>query len=88
MWEKNKNFIEHIKNLQLQERECITPYYFLALFTSVPLNLAMGIIKPPLDHDPEPSYKTKMRNRRTIEHITYLLEFCLKIFLFPGKYFK
>ena len=59
-------------------------YDVKALFTSVPFQPAINIIKKLLDEDKELQQRTSM----TVSHITCLLEFCLKstYFTFQGKH--
>ena len=68
------DFIEHIKHVTLQANETITSYHVSALFTSVPIEAAINIIQRRLELDQELHSRTTMK----VEHITSLLEFCLK----------
>ena len=68
------DFIEQIKGITLQANECITSYDVSALFTSVPIDPAINIIKRRLELDQELHARTTMK----VEHIISLLEFCLK----------
>ena len=60
--------------------------YVKALFTSVPVDPSMQIVKQKLLQDPTIPKWTNM----SIQHIVTLLEFCLKntCFLFQGKYYE
>ena len=40
-----QNFVEHIKVIQLQEGECMTPVMLRSIFTSVTVGPAMSIVK-------------------------------------------
>ena len=77
------DFIEHIKDVTLQANEAITSYDVSALFTSVPIEAAINIIQRRLELDQELHSRTTMK----VEHITSLLEVCLKTtyFQFPGQ---
>ena len=57
-----------------------------ALFTSVPLQSALIITKKKLEEDRELHLRTSM----TVQHISWLLELCLKstYFLFQGKFYQ
>ena len=57
-----------------------------ALFTSIPINPAIDIIKKLLEEDQDLKKRTSM----TIDHIISLLEFCLKntYFSFQGRYYE
>ena len=49
----NMNFIESINGIQLQPEECMVAYDVEALFTSVPVESAISIIKKHLEEDKE-----------------------------------
>ena len=61
-------------------------YDVKALFTFVPIQAAINIIKKYLEEDGELQQRTFM----TVNHITCLLEFCLKhtYFTFLGRYYE
>ena len=61
-------------------------YNIKALFTSVPIQPAITIIRKLLEEDKELQKRTSM----TVSHITCLLELCLKstYFIFQGKYYE
>ena len=61
-------------------------YDVKALYTSVPIQPAINIIKKLLDVDEELQQRTSM----TVSNITCLLEFCLKstYFTFQGKHYE
>ena len=77
------DFIEQIKHVKLQADETITSYDVSALFTSVPIEAAINIIQRRLELDQELHSRTNMK----VEHITSLLEFCLKrnLLSVPGQ---
>ena len=54
--------------------ECLNSYNVTVLFTSVPVDPALRVIKDLLDKDPT----TKERTVLTVEDIILLLAFCLK----------
>ena len=80
------DFVQQVRGIKLQATECITSYDVSALFTSVPIESAITIIRNKLELDPE------LHNRTTIkvEHVTSLLEFCLKTtyFQFQGRFYE
>ena len=80
------DFIEQIKGITFQANECITSNDVSALFTSVPIDPAINIIKRRLELDQELHSRTTMK----VEHIISLLEFCLKTtyFQFQGRFYK
>ena len=63
-----------VKQFTLAPRECLTSYDVSALFTSVPVDPALGVIKDLLEKDPI----LKDRTVLTVKDIILLLEFCLK----------
>ena len=67
------DFVEQVKSINLQPQECIVSYDVKALFTSVPTKPAIKIIKQLLEDCHELQHKTSM----TVQHIIFLLEFCL-----------
>ena len=80
------DFIESIKGIQLQPEECMVSYNVEALFTSVPVESAISIIKKHLEEDKELHTRTAM----TVNQIFCLLEFCLNstYFTFQGKMYE
>ena len=81
-----KDFIEQIKEVKLLPDETILSYDIKALFTSVPIQPVINIIKNKLENDKD----LKLRTSISIEHITNLLEYCLKstYFVFKGQYYE
>ena len=61
-------------------------YDVSALFTSIPIEPAINIIKKHLEEDKELHNRTSM----TVRHISCLLEFCLKntYFSFQGRFYE
>ena len=84
--QNTKDFVEQLKNIKLQPNECITSYDVKALFTSVPIEPAIEIIKKHLEDDKDVQQRTSM----TVKHIICWLEFCLKntFFIFQGRYYE
>ena len=80
------DFVQQVRRTKLQPEECVTSYDVSALFTSVPIESAITIIRNKLELDPELHNRTTMK----VEHITSLLDFCLKTtyFQFQGKFYE
>ena len=66
-------FADEIKNIKLEEGECITSYDVTALFTPIPVPSALDIIRRKLEQDADLSTRTSM----TADNILELLGFCL-----------
>ena len=79
-----QNFIQQLQGKRLEPGEVITSYDVKALFTSVPVQPSIQIVKQRLQQDNTLPQRTSM----SISQITSLLEFCLThtYFLFQGKY--
>ena len=79
-----QHFVQQIQLVKLEHGEVITSYDVKALFTSVPVDHSINIVKHRLTQDPTLPQRTQM----SIPQIVTLLEFCLKktYFLFQGKY--
>ena len=84
--QNTRYFIQHIKGIQLKPEKCMMSYDVKAPFTSVPIQPAINIIKKYLEEDRELQLRTFM----TVNHITCLLEFCLKstYFTFQGRFYE
>ena len=82
----NLDLIESIRSIQLQPEECMVSYDVEGLFTSVPVESAISIIKKHLEEDKELHQRTAM----TVNQISCLLEFCLNTtyFKFQGKMYE
>ena len=82
----NKDFLESIKDVKVEEDECIMSYDVSALFTSIPIDTTINIIKKQLDDGKDLHSRTKH------DHQTHMLplEFCLKntYFKFNGKFYE
>ena len=81
-----QDFIQSIEGIQLQENEYIMSYDVNSLFTSIPIDPDINIIKKHLEQDKDLHQRTNM----TVNHICCLLEFCLKntYFQFKGRYYE
>ena len=82
----SKEFTEEIKNIKLEEGECITSYDVSALFTSIPIPSALDIINNKLQEDTDFHNRTNMTTHNIIE----LLDFCLNntYFTFQGVFYQ
>ena len=81
--QNTKDFIKQLKDVRLQQDKSIISYDVKALFTSVPIQPVLNIIKNKLENDKDLKQRTSM----TVGHITSLLEYCLKstYFVFQGN---
>ena len=81
-----QDFVEQVRHINLVPGECLSSYDVSALFTSVPIDPALKIIKNLLLKDPTLKHRTVMG----IDDIILLLEFCLKntYFSFQGQFFE
>ena len=79
----NKDFIHSLEGIKLKPDECMMSFDVKALFTSVPTEPAINIIKKHLEVDKDLHLRTAI----TVKHITCLLEFCLRntYFTFQGR---
>ena len=76
-----KDFVEQVKSVIFLPGECLSSYDVSVLFTSVPVDPALGIIKDLLEKGPILKERTVM----SVEYMVLLLEFCQKYLLFlPG----
>ena len=80
------DFVEQVKHIKLTPGECLSSYDVSSLFTSVPVDPALKVIRDLLEKDPT----LKERTVLPVEEITLLLEFCLKntYFSFQGQFYK
>ena len=65
--------MEQVKQLTLEPGECLRSYDVSALFTSVPVDPALEVVKDLLEKDPT----FKDRTVLPVKDIILLLEFCL-----------
>ena len=81
-----QHFIQQLQGKKLEPGETITSFDVKALFTSVPVQPSIQIVKQRLQQDNTLPQRTSM----SIQQITSLLEFCLShtYFLFQGKYYE
>ena len=81
-----QDFVEQAKHFKLEPGECLGSYDVSALFTSVPIDPALNIIKDLLDKDNTLKGRTVME----VGDIILLLEFCLKntYFSFQGQLYE
>ena len=68
------DFVQQIKGITLQASECIASYDIFSLFTSMPIDHAINIIRGVLELDQE----LQLRTTTKVEQIISLLEFCSK----------
>ena len=81
-----QDFVEQAKCIKLEPGECLSSYDVSAMFTSVPIDPALNIIKDLLDKDNTLKERTVME----VGDIILLLEFCLKntYFSFQGQFYE
>ena len=81
-----QDFVEQVKQIKLEPGEYLSSYDVSALFTSVPIDPALNIIKDLLDKDTTLKERTIME----VSDIILLLEFCLKntYFSFPDQFYE
>ena len=81
-----QDFVEQVKQIKLEPGECLSSYDVSALFTSVPIDPALNIIKDLLEKDNTLKERTFME----VRDIILLLEFCLKntYFSFQGQFYE
>ena len=84
--QNTKDFIQQVQGIKLQKDQCIMSYDVKALFTPVPIQPAIDIIRRLLEEDGELQHRTNM----SVSHITCLLEFCLRstYFTFQGRFYE
>ena len=75
------DFVEQVKHITLAPGECLSFYDVSVLFTSVPVDPALQVIKDLLEKTPN----LKERTVLPVEDITLILEFCLKTCAFHFK---
>ena len=80
------DFVSKAKRLTLQTGECLSSYDVISLFTSVPIDPALNIIKDLLEKD------EKLNNRTVlfVQNIMELLGLCLNntYFSFQNKFYE
>ena len=82
----SNEFADDIKKIKLEEGGCIMSYDVAALFTSIPVNPAIEVVKRKLEQDTELHQRTTMSTQNILD----LLECCLcnTYFLFQGHYYE
>ena len=77
--QSTRNFVSKAKGLTLQPGECLSSYGVTSLFTSVPIDPALNIIRDLLERDDKLNDRTVL----SVQNIIELLWFCLhNTFLF------
>ena len=71
------NFVSKAKGITLQLGECLTSYDVTSLFTSVPIDPVLNIIKDLLEKDEKLHYRTVL----SVKNIIELLGFCIAQYL-------
>ena len=81
-----QDFVEQVKHITLVPGECLSSYDVSALFTSVPVDPALNIIRNLLDKN----HTLKERTVLAVNDILLLLEFCLKnmYFSFQDQFYE
>ena len=81
-----QDFIQSIEDIKVQDNECMMSCDVHSLFTSIPIDPAITIIRKHLEQDKDLCQRTNM----TVNHICCLLEFCLKntYFQYKGRYYE
>ena len=84
--QNSSDFIQQLQGIQLQSNQCMVSFDVKALFTSVPAQPAISIIKKLLEEDQTLQQRTTM----SVNNITWLLEFCLNstYFTYQGQHFQ
>ena len=76
-----QDFVEQVRHITLVPGDCLSSYDVSALFTSVPIDPALKIIKDLLEKD----HTLKDRTVIGVDNIILLLEVCLKTPISPSK---
>ena len=81
-----QDFVEQVKHITLAPGECLSSYDLSVLFTSVPVDAVLNIIRDLLEKD----HILKERMVLGVSDIILLLEFCLKntYFSFQGQFYE
>ena len=84
--QNTSNFVNKAKGVTLQPGECLTSYDVTSLFTSVPIDPALNIMKDLLEKDEKPNDRTVL----SVQNIIELLGFCLHntYFSFQKKFYE
>ena len=84
--QSTSDFINKVREITLLPGECLTSYDVTALFTSVPIDPTLNIIKDLLEKDDNLSNRTVL----SVQNITELLGFCLHnmYFSYQNKFYE
>ena len=82
----NQEFIQSLQDSTVDEEDCMMSFDVKSLFTSIPIQPTLTIIKKLLEEDTSLHQRTSM----AVKHINWLLEFCLTntYFSFQGKLYE
>ncbi|XP_072020286.1 uncharacterized protein [Amphiura filiformis] len=81
-------FVERIKDLKLEPDESIVSFDVSALFTSIPVNEALTVVRDLLESDD--TWQKETAENLDVDSVIQLLEFCLNTtyFVFRGKFYQ
>ena len=84
--QSTREFVNRAKGITLQPGECLTSYDVSGVFTSVPIDPALNIIRDLLEKDE----KLQDRTVLSVQNISELLGFCLHntCFSFQNKFYE
>ena len=84
--QSTSDFVNKVREITLLPGECLMSYDVTTLFTSVPIDPALNIIKDLLEKDDNLSNRTVL----SVQNITELLGFCLHnmYFSYKNKYYE
>ena len=82
----NQEFINNLQDITKEEDECMMSFDVKSLFTSIPIQPTLTIIKKLLEEDTNLHQRTAM----AVKHINWLLEYCLTntYFSFQGRLYE
>ena len=82
----NQEFILSLQNITTEEDDCVIYFDVISLFTSIPIQPTLNILKKLLEEDTSLHQRTSM----AVKHINWLLEFCLTntYFSFQGRLYE
>ena len=81
-----QDFIQQLKDIKLQQDQCMVSFDVKAVFTSVPIEPAINTIKKLLEDDTELHKRTSL----SVKNIIRLMEYCLTstYFIFQGRVYQ
>ena len=84
--QSTSNFVSNVREVTLLLGECLSSYDVTSLFTSVPVDPALNIIKDLLEQDETLSDRTVL----SVQHFIELLGLCLHnaYFSFQNRFYK